>query len=165
MTSSFNDLKNRLVSPPILAMPNFSLNFVVETDASNVAVGAVLALTQEDGKVHPVQYAILTMYAAERSYSACEGEALAIVFVLRKFCVYLLSDIPFVVDKDHHALSYAFKKKDIHGRLARWMDFLAEYEFTVQYRTGDGKHRSGFPLSDRLTEREQKSSPIWTRET
>ena len=136
MTSSFNDLKNRLVSPPILAMPNFSLPFVVETDASNVAVGAVLAQTQEDGKVHPVQYASRTMSAAERKYSACEREALAVVFALRKFRVYLLSDVPFVVVTDHHALSYAFKKKDIHGRLARWMDFLAEYEFTVQYRPG-----------------------------
>ena len=59
MTSSFNDLKNRLVSPPILAMPNFSLPFKVETDASNVAVGAVLAQKHEDGKAHPVQYATL----------------------------------------------------------------------------------------------------------
>ena len=48
--------------------------------------------------------------------------------------MYWLSDVPFVVVTDHQALSYAFKKKDIHGRLARWMDFLAEYEFTVQYR-------------------------------
>ena len=136
MTSSFNDLKNRLVSPPILSMPNFTLPFIVETDASNVAVGAVLAQKREDGKVHPVQYASRTMSAAERKYSACEREALAVVFALRKFRVYLLSDVPFVVVTEHHALSYAFKKKDIHGRLARWMDFLAEYEFTVQYRPG-----------------------------
>ena len=59
------------------------------------------------------------MSVAERKYSACEREALAVVFALRKFRVYLLSDVPFVVVTDHHALNYAFKKKDIHGRLAR----------------------------------------------
>ena len=84
------------------------------------------------------------MSAAKRKYSACERDALAVVFAPRKFRVYLLSDVPFVVVTDHHELSYAFKKKDIHGRLARWIDFLAEYEFTVQYRPGTEKTAADF---------------------
>lgn len=66
------------------------------------------------------------MNAAERNYSACEREALAVIFPLRKFRVHLLSNIPFTLITDHQALRYAFQKNDVHGRLARWLDFLAE---------------------------------------
>ena len=136
MRVAFDTLKERLTSPPLLAFPDFDAPFVVETDASSVAIGAVLAQKKEDGKVHPIQYASRTMTAAERNYSACEREALAVIFALKKFRVYLLSSIPFTLITDHQALRYAFQKKDVHGRLARWMDFLAEYQFEVVYRAG-----------------------------
>ena len=76
------------------------------------------------------------MNTSEREYSACEREALAVIFALKRFRVYLLSSTPLKLITDHQALSYAFRKKDIHGRLARWLDFLAEYNFTVEYRRG-----------------------------
>ena len=136
MSIAFQDLKQRLVSPPVLALPDFDQPFIVETDASNVALGAVLAQKCRDGAVHPIQYASRTLTPAERNYSACEREALAVVFALKKFRVYLLSDIPFTVITDHRALQYAFQKQDIHGRLARWLDFLAEYDYKIQYRPG-----------------------------
>ena len=60
-----------------------------------MSLGAVLAQKKEGGRVHPVQYASRTMTPAERNYSEGEREALAIVFALMKFRVYLLSSRPF----------------------------------------------------------------------
>ena len=146
MQEAFEEVKKKLTSPPVLAFSDFEKSFVVETDASSVDVGAVLAQHKEDGKCHPVQYASRTMNDAEKKYSACEREALAVILALKKFRVYLLSTQKFILVTDHQALQYAFRKKDIHGRLARWMDFLAEYEFKVQYRPGN-KNKAADALS------------------
>lgn len=51
---------------------------------------------------------------------------MAVVFVLKRFRLYLLSTEPFKLITDDQALREAFRKHDIHGRLARWLDFLAE---------------------------------------
>ncbi len=131
---AFDTLKTRLTSPPVLTFPDFDEPFVVETDASSSAVGAVLAQRKEDGLVHPLQFASRSLNAAERNYAVCERVAAAVIFALKKFRVYLLADKPFQLVTDHQALQYAFKKKDVHGRLARWLDLLAEYEFEVVYR-------------------------------
>ena len=81
MTLACNDFKSKLVSPPVFAFPEFNEPFVMETDASSVALGAVLAQEKEDGKIHPVQYASRTMNASERNYSACERDV--VLWVLR----------------------------------------------------------------------------------
>lgn len=62
----------------------------------------------------------------KRCYTACERYALAVIYALRNFKVYLLSIIPFTLKIDHDALRYAFPKNDIHGHLAKWIDFLVE---------------------------------------
>ena len=136
MTFAFESLKKKLTEPPVLAFPDFDAPFVVETDASNVSLGAVLAQKKGDGKIHPLQYASRTMTSAERNYSTSEREALVIRFALKKFRVYLLSTVPFKIITDHQALRNAFQKKDSHGRLARWLEFLAEYDFSIEYRPG-----------------------------
>lgn len=82
---------------------------------------------KSDGKLNPIHFASRTMTAAERKYSACEREALAVIFPLKNFRVYLLSSLPFKLLTDHKALKYAFQKDDVHRRLARWLAFLAEY--------------------------------------
>lgn len=58
------------------------------------------------------------------------------LFSLQTFRVYLLSDKPFMVHKDQQTLQTAFKKKDIHGRLSRWMDMMTEYDFEIKYEPG-----------------------------
>ena len=70
--AAFDKLKTALVTPPVLAYPDFEEPFVVETDASNVALGAVVAQKKEDGKDHPIEYASRTMSAPERKYTTCE---------------------------------------------------------------------------------------------
>ena len=74
----------------MLEFPDFDVPLVAETDASGITLGAVLAKKKKDGKVHRIEYASGTMTATERRYTTCEREALAIIFALRKFRVYLL---------------------------------------------------------------------------
>lgn len=135
MEAAFVGLKQALTTPPVLAFPDFDEPFEVETDALTKAVGAVLSQKKEDGRVHPIQFASRTMNAAEKKYSACEREALVVVFALKKFRIYLRSSKSFVVITDQQALRGAFARRDIHGRLARWLDFLADYEFEIRYRS------------------------------
>ena len=144
MEQAFDELRIKFTSPPVLAYPDFEKPFVVETDASSVSVGAVVVQKNEDGKIHPIQYNSRKMNKSERKYSACEREALAVIFALNKFRVYLLSSTPLKLGTDHQALSYAFCKKDIHGRLAHWLDFLAEYDFTVEYHRGSANSAAGY---------------------
>lgn len=94
----------------------------------------MLAQKQENWKVHYVLYASRIMNCAQRICSACEGDALAVVVALRQFRVYHLSSYLFRLITYQQAFSFAFRKKDNHGRLARCNDFLAEYESRVEYR-------------------------------
>ena len=124
-SEAFLRLKEALTTAPVLAFPDFDLPFIVETDASSRAVGAVLAQKQE-GRIHSIQYASRSLNSAEKNYSACEREAVAVIFALRKFRIFLLSGHRFDLVTDHQALRYALEKKDVHGLIARWLDFLAE---------------------------------------
>lgn len=112
--------------------PDIDAPFIVETDASRVAVGAVLEQKGADGKAHPIYFASKTTSNDGRNYSACEREALAINFALRNFRHYLLPEKHFSVITDHKALEHAFKRRYMHGTLAHWMDFIAEYKFSIK---------------------------------
>lgn len=142
--SAFEELKQALVDALVLAYPDFDKPFVVETDASGRGVGAVLAQKKDDGHVHPTNFASRSLNSAERNYFACEREALVVIFAIRKFRVYLLSDIPFDLVTDHQSLRYAFEKKDVHSRLARWLDFLAEYDYNMKYKPGSTNSAADF---------------------
>lgn len=158
MQRAFEDLKNRLCSPPIIAFPDFDTPFIVETDASSVGLGAVLAQKDEKGAVHPIQFASRTLRAAEKNYTVSEKEALAVIFALKKFRVYLLSDKEFTLFTDHQALKYAFTKPDVHGRFARWLDFLAEYNFKIEYKPGEENGPADF-LSRLMYGEKEQSQP------
>lgn len=78
------------------------------------------------------------MAAAEKNYSACVREALAVICSLIKFRLHLVSTEPFVIETYHRELSYYFHRKAVHGRLDLFLDFIAKYEFAVKYRTNKG---------------------------
>ena len=84
------------------------------------------------------------MNKSERKYSTCEGEGLAFIFAVKEFRVYLLSSTPPKLVTDYQALLYAFREKGIHGVLDRWLDFLAEYDFTVEYRSKSGNSAADY---------------------
>lgn len=57
-----------------------------------------------------------------------------VIFCLSKFRLYVLSSIPFILITDHQTFLYVFSKKDFYGLIARWLDFLAVYDFNLDYR-------------------------------
>jgi hypothetical protein len=128
---AFHMLKQRLISAPVLAMPNPQRPFTVSVDASDTAVGAVL---EQDG--HPVAYFSKRLSSAEENYNIRDKELAAQVFALRHWRCYLAAGLPFVVITDHHSLTSFSQQELSSGRLARWASMLQDYEYSVQYRRG-----------------------------
>ena len=133
--SAFNRLKDCLCCEPILRSPDFSLPFVLQTDASGRAIGAVLSQVGGDDEEHPVAYYSRKLLPREEKYSTVEKECLAIILGIQTFRVYLLGR-PFVIQTDHRSLEWLDRLKENNGRLTRWSLALQPYQYSVQYRTG-----------------------------
>ena len=132
--TAFSALKASLCATPVLAFPILDRQFVLQTDASDVGLGAVL--TQIDGNENErvVSYASRTLSDCEKNYSATEKELLAVVFAVEYFRVYLLGR-KFLLLTDHIALRWLHSTEP-KGRRARWIMDLQEYEFEVHHRPG-----------------------------
>ena len=133
---AFNLLKAYLTCDPILKYPDFDKEFILQTDASDYGVGAVLSQIQEDGHDHPIAYASATLNKHERNYSVTEKECLAVVFAVKVFRPYLLGPKPFTVVTDHAPLTALAKHRDTAGRLGRWNLILSEFKFHVRHKPG-----------------------------
>ena len=125
---SFEKLKMGLVSYPILKHPDFSKKFIISTDASGFALGAVLAQIDENKIEYAVAYASRAMKGAELHYGITEKECLAVVWAIKQFRVYLYGT-HFTVITDHSALAWLMNITDPTGRLARWSIYLQAYDF------------------------------------
>ena len=102
---AFNFLKTQLTSAPILALPNWSRPFILDTDASDMGIGAVLSQLQQDGSEYVVAYASRVLTKQERNYCVTHRELLAVVTFLQHFKQYLLGT-PFTIRTDHSALTW-----------------------------------------------------------
>ena len=131
---AFVTLKRALISPPVLRYPDFSKQFIVNTDASATAVAAILT-QKHDGVELPICFSSRTLNAAERRYSAIERECLAVVFAVKTYRNYL-TGTHFVIMTDHRPLKYLLTMKDPSSRLSKWAMYLMEYSFTILYRPG-----------------------------
>ena len=99
--------------------PDFQKKFYLQTDASNIALGAELYQEGEDQEHRTIAFASRTLLAAERNYTTTEKELLSIVFAVKKFRTYLLGNQT-VIRTDHKALSFLNTCKLMHSRLTRW---------------------------------------------
>ena len=131
---AFETLRDRLLTPPILAYPNFDEKFLLFTDACDYGIGAVLSQVQ-NGEEHPIAYASRQLTKPEMKYCTTEKEALAIVYAIKHFKHYLL-DRPFEIITDHAALQWLKNQKDSNGRLGRWAIELAGVPYEIKYRPG-----------------------------
>lgn len=136
--NAFQDIKNALVTAPILVCPNFEQEFVLATDASDYAVGAVLSQVY-DGQEHVICYVSRTLSRQERKYSATERELLAVLFAIEKLRCYL-EYTKFTVITDHYSLKWLDNLKDPNGRLGRWILRLQQFNFDVIHRKGREHH-------------------------
>jgi hypothetical protein len=131
---AFNILREALTTEPLLQYPDFKRQFVLTTDASNDAIGAVLS-QGPIGKDLPVAYASKTLNNAERNYPTIEKELLAIVWGCKHFRQYLYGR-KFTIVTDHRPLTWIFSVKDPSSRLLRWRLKLEEYEYEAVCKKG-----------------------------
>ena len=148
---AFQEMKNRLCSPPILAYPDFSQPFHLYTDASQHAIGYILGQFI-DNKEIVISYGGRELNIAETRYSTTEREALAVVDGIKRYQPYLYGG-KFYVHSDHGSLSWLMKVKDPTGRLARWALQLQQYDFEIIHRPG---RQNG--AADALSRRDYTSS-------
>lgn len=132
--NSFEKCKTLLMNDPILQYPDFNRDFVLTTDASNFAIGAILS-QGPIGSDKPVSYASRTLNDSELNYSTIEKELLAIVWATKYFRPYLFGR-KFKVVTDHKPLQWMMSLKEPNSRLTRWRLKLSEYDFTVIYKKG-----------------------------
>ena len=132
--SAFEGLKTVLCSEQVLAYPNFGSQFILATDASKVAVAAILSQVQ-DGVERPISYALRRLNSAWRNNSASEAEMLAVTWGIRHYRCYLYGK-RFVLRTDHAALRYLHNFADNNSRLLRWSLRLSEFDSTVEHRPG-----------------------------
>ena len=142
---AFESLKHALLNAPLLRLADVNRPFRVVTDASDFALGCVLLQELEEDAWHPVAYASRKLSAAEQNYTATERETLAVVFALKTWRIYLFQH--FEVITDNMAVVYLKTKPSITKREARWVEFLADYNYTVRHRPG--RENPADPLSRR----------------
>lgn len=133
-TQSFEKCKALITNDPILQYPDFTKDFILTTDASNVALGAILS-QGTIGADKPVCYASRTLNESEINYSTIEKELLAIVWATKYFRPYLFGR-KFKIVTDHKPLQWVMNLKEPNSRLTRWKLKLSEYDFTVIYKKG-----------------------------
>ncbi|UYV64922.1 K02A2.6-like [Cordylochernes scorpioides] len=143
---AFRALKRSLCSSPILAYPQPGTNFILDTDASNLGIGAVLSQVQdEDERV--IEFFSRVLTKAERNYCATRKELLAIIKAVEHFHKYLYGQ-NFLIRTDHAALTWLLRMKNPEGQVARWLEKLQQYHFQIKHRPGR-KHNNADALSRR----------------
>ena len=117
-----------------MSLPNDTDRFVLDVDACDVSIGAVLSQIQ-DGKEKVIGYASRTLNKSESNFCVTDKELLAIRYFVEYFRHYLLGR-EFTVRSDHQALKFLFSLKSPKGRIARYIEILSEYNFTIDFRKG-----------------------------
>ena len=135
---AFLYLKRAFTSAPVLAHPNPDKPYIVEADASDVAVGAVLSQRDTyNGQLHPIAFLSKTLTDTERNYTIAEKELLAIKTAFKDWRQYLWgANHPVTVFTDHRNLQFMKAARQLSPRQLRWMQFFAEYDFVVTFRPG-----------------------------
>ena len=132
---AFQGLKEALCTAPVLLIPDPALPYTLNCDACAYAVGAVLQQDQGNG-LQPVAYRSRKLTPAECNYDVREREFLAIVDACSHWRQYLHSDEPFRLLTDHDSIKYHRTMPHLTGRLARWVEKLAEFNYTVEHIPG-----------------------------
>lgn len=131
---AFNSLKEYISSEPILIHPDFSKPFVIFTDASDLAIGAMLA--QEVDGIHlPIEFMSKKFSPAEKNYCIYDKEILAVIRALRKFRFYVLGHRLTIVT-DNLAVKFIMNNNQVNGRRIRWIMEMAEYNFNIHHIKG-----------------------------
>ena len=134
---AFIELKRALQTTPVLALPDPTLPFVVNCDASGYAVGAVLQQDRGSG-LQPVAFLSKKLTGAESRYPVHEQELLAIITALTTWRHYLSGTaVPVRIRTDHKSLIHFQTQPMLSGRQTRWLETLADYDYVIEYVKGE----------------------------
>ena len=128
--AAFMELKRRLTTAPVLTVRNSNEPYVVYTDASGSGLGCVL---MQNGKV--VAYASRQLKPHEKNYPTHDLELAAVIFALKIWRCYLYG-VKFEIYSDHKSLKYLFTQRDLNLRQRRWVEYMEDYDFELQYHPG-----------------------------
>ncbi|CAI5503975.1 unnamed protein product [Closterium sp. Naga37s-1] len=133
--AAFQELKNFLVSPPVLRIADPSKPFEVVTDASDFAIGAVLLQDFGNG-LQPIAYESRKLQSAERNYPIHDKEMLAIIHAFKLWRCYLVgADV--TVRTDHKSLQYLRAQPNLNPRQIRWLDYMeSHFTYRITYKKG-----------------------------
>src|SRR5512138_256 len=135
---SFEAIKKSLMEAPVLAIADQDRPFSVVCDASDFAIGCALMQKEKGNDLveRVISYQSRQLSSAERNYPVHDKEHLAMKYALVKFRVYLLGTQHFEIFTDHASLRTATQSPHLSQRMARWLSFFSEYNFTVKYKPG-----------------------------
>lgn len=122
------------MSPPVLAFPNFKLDFVVVSDACDLAAAAILG-NKNGSEERPIQYFSKSFNEAQRKYSTVQKELLAAIWGIKWYRSFLISR-PFYLVVDQRSLIWLLKGEYKNAMVHRWAIEIMEYNFTVVHREG-----------------------------
>ena len=137
-------LKEKLVNAPILTYPDRDATFLLDTDASNTGIGAVLSQII-DGEEKVIAYGSRVLSKAERNYCITRRELLAVVYFVKTYRHYLVGK-KFILRTDHAALRWLKDFKEPEGQVARWIEVLDTYDYELIHRPGK-KHLNADAMS------------------
>ena len=129
--SAFQKLKKAVMSAPVLAYPEYLL----ETNASKLGLGAVLSQKQSDGRCHPVAFGSRALHGVEVNYQNTKLEFLAMKWSIKHFQTYLLGRC-FKVHTDNNPLMYFLTSPNMDAMKQRWINELVKYNFSLKYQKG-----------------------------
>ena len=133
---AMNELKKRLTCAPVLGYPDYSSPFVLSTDASRTAIGAILSQVGADKVDKVIGYRGRSLSGAEKNYSISELEALAIFDALKHFRHYL-QHAPVTIKTDHQPLKGLFQHGvSQSGRISKWLAAMSQYNYEIVYVPG-----------------------------
>ena len=142
---SFDELRRVLTSAPVLAYPDFNRQFILDTDASDTGIGAVLSQVDEGGRERVIAYGSRLLTKPERRYCVTRRELLAVVTFAKQYRPYLTGQ-RFLLRTDHGSLIWLRNFREPEGQLARWLERLQELDFDIVHRRGK-KHTNADALS------------------
>ncbi|QRW16907.1 Retrotransposable element Tf2 protein [Rhizoctonia solani] len=134
---AFQELKALVTKAPVLIHSNPDLPYYLETDASGVAMGAILSQRGSNNRLHPIAYMSKSFSGAEANYDTHNKELLAIIKALEEWQIFLeATDKPIQVFTDHRNLEYWMQARTFNQRHARWCIFLSNFNFEIHYCPG-----------------------------
>ena len=126
----FQELKQRLVTAPVLTIPNNLGGFVIYSDASKKGLGRVL---MQHGKV--IAYASRQLKSYEQNHPTHDLELATVVFALKIWRHYLYGE-RCEIYTDHKSLKYFFTQKELNIRQRKWLQLIKDYDCSINYHSG-----------------------------